>query len=179
MLYAYCQFDEKSLQSPSDFFAVFLKQTIQFEDKLPQELEEMYKRYEKQGTRPTPGEVLALLKDKLGTYPSSFIAIDALDEYNGSLDTLLQKIAPLQESSKILFTVRTIFLEAWLGNIQSLGFNSPIGIRFQAAPHDIELYIREQLPTLPRYLNQDVEMEQRIIEQVVNAATGRYVLNIS
>jgi hypothetical protein len=161
------------LKSPNDFIAAFLKQLIQFEDKLPEDIQNLYSRYEKQGIRPRVGEMLGLLNAILETYPSSFIIIDALDEYYGVQDVLLQKIASLQGNSRMLFTIRATYLEAWLSNIQSLGFHSPIGIHFQAAPRDIELYVREQLPTIPRYLNTDAEMTQLIIERVVHTATGR------
>jgi hypothetical protein len=161
------------LKSPSDFIAVFLKQLIQFENKLPEDIHNLYSRYEKQGSKPTVGEMLGVLKAMLETYPSSFIIIDALDEYYGMQDVLLQKIASLQGNSRMLFTIRAAYLEAWLSNIQSLGFNSPVGIHFRAAPQDIEHYVREQLPTMPRYLNSDTEIAQLITERIVSTATGR------
>jgi hypothetical protein len=140
---------------------------------MSEDVQNLYSRYEKQGIKPTVGEMLGLLKAMLEIYPSSFIIIDALDEYYGVKEVLLQKIASLQGSSRVFFTIRATYLEAWLSNIQSLGFNSPIGIHFQASSQDIERYVREQLPTMPRYLNSDAEIAQLIIERIVNAATGR------
>jgi hypothetical protein len=109
----------------------------------------------------------------LEIYPSSFLVIDALDEYYGGQELLLQSIALLQGTSRILFTIRATYLKTWLDNIESLGFISPTGFHFQAAPQDIELYIRNQLPTLPRYFRGDAEMEQLILEQAVSTAAGR------
>jgi ankyrin repeat domain-containing protein 50 len=142
VLYAYCQYTEKLLHSPGNFIAAFLKQMIHFEDVLPQEVENMYKWYGKQGTRPMVEEMLAVLKAKLSSYPKSFIIIDALDEYRAPQDPLLQKLVSLQDTSNIFLTTREAVWGYWLHDMEYMGFKTPMGMRFFAHTEDIQRYVR-------------------------------------
>lgn len=78
--YAFCNYDEQSLQTPQEIFESLLSQAVRHQEFINEALEQAYRDNSKRGHQLPLSEIFEHLKAAILTYPRTFVVIDALDE---------------------------------------------------------------------------------------------------
>ena len=110
VLVAFCSFDSADSQSIDHLVTALLKQVVQARRKLPENLEELYRKHQTTDTRPPLEDICNILGEAMLQSPKTYIVLDALDEMTdeGKRLILLETIYNLKGSAKIMVTSRKI-----------------------------------------------------------------------
>jgi hypothetical protein len=107
-------------------------------------------------------------------YSKVFIIVDALDECqksNGCRAELLSEIFELQAISQTsIFATSRLIPE-----IQEI-FEKSMHLEIKASEQDIKRYLNSQLLLLPKFVQQNPELENEITNGIIEAADGMYVV---
>lgn len=82
VLYTYCNYKERLMQTPINMIAGLLSQLIRHQRLIPEPLRRLYERFQKRGIRPDLNDLSSVLQDQLKLCSRAFIVVDALDEYS-------------------------------------------------------------------------------------------------
>src|SRR5204863_1803509 len=97
--YLYCNFRKQQEQKPKDLLASLLKQLVQKQPAIPENVKSLYERHKNKGSRPSFEEISKELLSVIAIYSKVLIIIDALDECQVSHEDrrkLLSEIFNLQ-----------------------------------------------------------------------------------
>lgn len=140
--FLYCQIIWQDKQTPEGLFESILKQLVQKQSPLPQEVKDLYMQHKARKPPPQLEELSQVLKTVISSYSQTFIIVDALDEYrddNGSRSKFLNEIFSLQNETQLnlLATSRPQEVEA--------AFRNCISREICATKEDIGVYVDEQI----------------------------------
>ena len=172
VLYIYCNYKERVVQTPVNIVASLLAQLIRYMSIIPKDLREYYDQFQKIGLRPDLKDLSSVLQDQLKTCSRAFIIVDALDEYSDrdaaravvtAVLLNLQKHANLMVTSRKLPSITDTFVMA-----------TQVEIRAQEA--DLRIYLDEEVGLLAPCVRRKSELKALVIESIVTAVDGMFLL---
>lgn len=174
VIYAYCYYKERSLQSLRNILGSLLKQLLSLRTTVPAEIEALYKMNRHGHQNGTPAEISRLLRAELTRYRKVFIIVDALDEYSDNqndCDLLLAEVEQLRECSNMMFTSRLV--APWID-----AFGGASRVTIAAKDGDVRTYLNSQIPTLPKLVKADLDLQELIVQTITEAVEGMCVPSI-
>lgn len=175
VIYAYCYYKERSLQSLRNILGGLLKQLLSLRNTVPADIKALYEVYQGRHENGTLAEISRLLRAELTRYRKVFIIVDALDEYSenqNDCDSLLAEIEQLRECSNMMLTSR--FVAPWID-----AFGGASRITIAAKDRDVRRYLETRMPTLPKFVKANLELQELIIRTIVEAVEGMCVPSFS
>ena len=175
VIYAYCYYKERSQQSLPNFLGGLLKQLLVLQNAVPADVKALYEVYQGHRHDGTLAELFSLLTAELGRYRKVFIIIDALDEYSenqNDCDSLLAELEQLRGYSNMMLTSRSVapYIDAFCGDSR---------VTIAAKDCDVRQYLESQIPTLPKFVKANHELQEIIIQTITEAVEGMYVPSFS
>jgi Cdc6-like AAA superfamily ATPase len=170
-VYLYCNYQGRHQQNPEDLLLSLLKQLAQEQPSMPIDVKNLYKFHVDNGTRPSFGEIMKVLRSIAGSYYRVFIIIDALDEChfsNKGFDQILSELFNLQVHAQVnLFTTSRFIPEI------TSQFEGCIWKEIRAEDEDVLRYINKRLSLLPQTRKSKYQDVQNAIRsEVLKAADG-------
>ena len=175
VIYAYCYYKERSQQSLPNILGALLKQLLSLRNEVLAEVKALYEEYQGRHHNATVAEISSLLRAELKRYRKVFIIVDALDEYSenqNDCDSLLAELEQLRDCSNIMLTSR--FVAPWVD-----AFGGASRITIAAKDRDVRTYLESQIPTLPKFVKADLDLQELIVQTITEAVEGMYVPSIS
>ena len=142
---------------------------------VPADIKALYEVYQGCHQSGTPAEISRLLRAEITQYRKVFIIVDALDEYSenqNDCDLLLAEIEQLREYSNMMLT--SLFVAPWID-----AFGGASRVTIAAKDHDVRRYLENQIPTLPRFVKADLDLQELIVRTITGAVEGMCVPSIS
>ena len=178
--YIYCDFTNRDGQKPPNILASLIRQLIEQLPSVPQEVEDLYKKYRKiqpssrlSADTPHFSEALRLVISR--NYARVFIIIDALDECQDATD-LLPEFSKLQGYTRanILATSRP---EKHIEAAFEKAFGGSLRLGISARDEDVAKYIDGRISELDLVtddLEEDLktELKMKIKDKVIEAVDG-------
>ncbi|KAL8830105.1 MAG: hypothetical protein Q9170_005887 [Blastenia crenularia] len=172
---AFCNFKETEIQSPENLLAGLCVQLITESQPLPETLVSLYKSHTYKQTRPALEDILDVIKETAKRFVSTYLIIDALDEYlSENRDILVRALKALQPMFKLLVTTRPIESITTLMH----EFEGNATIEICASHGDLKEYITSFLSSsskLSRILLGKAELAKEICDNVIERANGMFL----
>lgn len=152
-----------------------MKQLLSLRNTVPADIKALYEKYQGRHQNGTPAEIARLLRAELMRYRKVFIIVDALDEYSensNDCDLLLAEVEELRKYSNMMLTSR--FVAPWVD-----AFGGVSRVTIAAKDRDVRRYLESQIPTLPRFVKADVDLQELIVRTITGAVEGMCVPSIS
>lgn len=169
--YLYCNFRQGDNQTAGDLLVSLLKQLCH--PILPDGVEALYRRHERERTRPSFEEISSVLESVSGNLSRVFIIIDALDECqtsNGCRSKLLSKIFSLQAKTK----TNVVVTSRPLPEIER-DFKGSATLKIHAKDGDVRKYIEEHMSQLPSFINRRPELQEDVKTGIIQSVQGMSV----
>ena len=175
VIYAYCYYKESSQQSLPNILGGLLKQLLSLRKTVSADVKALYEVHQGRHRNLTLAEISSLLKAELRRYRKVFIIVDALDEYSenqNACDSLLAELEQLREYSNMMLTSRFVapYFDAFCGASH---------VTIAAKDRDVRKYLESQIPTLPKLVKSNPELQELIIQTITEAVEGMCVPSVS
>ncbi|KAI9848948.1 MAG: hypothetical protein M1837_005837 [Sclerophora amabilis] len=172
--YLYCNYNRQQEQGARDLIASVLKQLIQRQASVHEDVRSLYKSHFLAGIKPSYAELIKLLRSVMSKFSKTFLVIDALDECagdNGCRTMLLSDLHLLQSQNDMswLTTSRPVPQIA-----REVGGSMSLEIR--ASGEDVQRYLEGQMPRFPSFVSRRRDIQDEIIREIVNAVDGMFLL---
>ena len=174
IIYAYCYYKERSQQSLPNFLGGLLKQLLSLRNAVTADVKALYEMYQGRRCNGKLAEISSLLKAELRRYRRVFIIVAALDEYSenqNDCDSLLAELEELRAYSNMMLTSRFV---APYDHALCAASRVPIA----AKDHDVRKYLKSQMPTLPKFVKANPDLQETIIQTITEAVEGMCVPSI-
>jgi Cdc6-like AAA superfamily ATPase len=169
--YIYCNFRRQHEQKPEDLFANLLKQLVQEQFSMPENVMNLYKQYKNKRTCPKLDEISKTLRSVIANYSRTFIMIDALDECQlsgGTRETVLSEILKLRT-----MTGANIFATSRLNDETTKQFEGAQSLEIRATDEDVQRYLNGRIPLLLSD-NLDDDIRGMIRREILKVTDGMY-----
>jgi Cdc6-like AAA superfamily ATPase len=169
--YIYCNFRRQYEQKPEDLFANLLKQLVQEQFSMPENVMKLYKQYKNKRTCPKLDEISKTLRSVIANYSRTFIMIDALDECQlsgGARETVLSEILKLRT-----MTGANIFATSRLNDETTKQFEGAQSLEIRATDEDVQRYLNGRIPLLLSD-NLDDDIRGMIRREILKVTDGMY-----
>ncbi|KAF5714047.1 ankyrin repeat [Fusarium mundagurra] len=173
--YVYCDYKQGRYQKPDIILSCLVKQLVGPRDTIPKAIDELYESHKSGQTTPTFVEISQAFKSVVDLYSKVFIFIDALDEFEATVDDrtmLLEAIFQGQYKA-----VKNIFITSRPGcepAIRSL-CGRDLSLNIAATKHDVSRYIHWKISQAPE-LKIDVRLRDEITSIASDNADGMFLL---
>jgi Cdc6-like AAA superfamily ATPase len=171
--YLYCNFRRKQEQQLVDLLASLLKQLLQRRPSVPENVTNLYKRHNNEGSRPSSEEISKVLHSVITSFSRAFIIVDALDECpisDGGRTRLLSEIFDLRAKTEAnLFTTSRFIPEIMKK------FEGNVSLEIRAIDEDVRRYLDGHMSLLPSFVLRSLDMQEEIKTAIVKAVDGMYV----
>jgi len=170
--YLYCNYQRQQEQKPIDLLSSLLKQLVQAQPSVPENVKSLYQSYKDKPTRPSFDEISNVLHSIVAGYSRAFIVVDALDECqisDGSRRRFLLEILNLQATSRtnLFATSRYIpEIEKW--------FEEAIILEIRANDEDVRRYLDNHISELPLFVSRSLNLQEEIKTAILKAVDGMY-----
>ncbi|KAI9777778.1 MAG: hypothetical protein M1839_008573 [Geoglossum umbratile] len=173
--FLYCNFQRQQEQKLADLLASLLKQLVQQQPSIPENVKSLYECHKEKRTCPSFDEILKELGSVVRLYSKVFIIIDALDEYQTLIDDrrlFLRSIFNLQAHAHVnIFTTSRFIPEI------EQQFEKCKRMEIRAQHDDILRYLDGRIPYLLRsQISKYYELQVLIRREVVKAVDGMFLL---
>jgi Cdc6-like AAA superfamily ATPase len=166
----FCSYERKAKQSIEGLFAALTKQLLQLQPATIAPMRDMYDSHQRQGSRPSPEELLKVLKSVCFMYTAVYIIVDALDECSngdGARDQLIDELCQLQISTSCHLLYTSSQIPEVMEKFQP---HSVLDIR--ANEEDVRRFLIGQIPRLPNCIRQDEQLKQEVLKQIAQKIDG-------
>jgi hypothetical protein len=171
--YIYCNFRRQYEQKPEDLLASLLKQFVQQQHSIPNDVKVLYDHHRDKRTRPTLEEISKVLHLVVTNYSRAFIIIDALDECqisNGSRSRFLSEIFNIQAKTGASFLATSRFIPEIMKE-----FERRILIEIRASRDDVRRYLNGKISRLRPFVSRNLTLQEEIKTEIIEAVDGMYV----
>lgn len=168
----FCSYKRQNEQSPADLFASLLKQLVQERPVLPDVVKALYESHSERETRPSFGELSAVLRSVVDSNSRVFFVIDALDECTNvgrARERLLREIFKLQKQTRISLFATSRFIPEIKRD-----FEGSISLEIRAHNEDVQRYLNENMPR-QFCVSRNPDLQEKIKTEVAKAVDGMYV----
>lgn len=172
--YLYCNFRRGDEQKPDDLLASLIKQLVQRQSSLPDNVKALYHHHTRKQTRPSFEEVSKALTLIAAMYSRVFIAIDALDEYRGSnadWSRFLSEILKLQGNTGVNLFVTSRPIPEIIEN-----FAESLSVEIHASNEDVARYLDSQIPHMPGIIGRSPHLHDEVKNEIIKSVQGMYVI---
>ena len=170
VVYIYCNYKMQSEQTTVNLVASLLKQLLQQQGVVSDDLKSLYQRHVKDETRPTLDDVFNMLQAEMNRYTRVFVVVDALDECpaeNRVRQNLLSGLNALQASHSVsLMTTSRLILDI----MQE--FQNSLHLEIRANEEDVRRYLDGQMFRLAHCVRRNSNLQEAIKESIVKAVHG-------
>jgi hypothetical protein len=171
--YLYCNFRRQHEQKPADLLASLLRQLIQENTTVPENVKSLYERHNGRRSYPSIDEISQVLQSVVTSYSRTFIIIDALDECqvsDGSRRKFLSKIFDLQAKTAVSLFATSRFILDIINR-----FEGSVSVEIRAYDEDIQRYLNGQISRLPSFVSRNHCLQEEIKTEIIEAVDGMYV----
>ena len=171
--YLYCNFRRHEEQKPEDLLASLLKQLIQEQPSMPENVKSLYERHRGNRTRPSFNELSEALHSIVADYSKVFIIIDALDECqvsDGSRKRLLSEIFRVQAKTGANVFATSRFIPEIEKELEG-----SVSLEVRASGEDVRRYLDGHMFELPSFVAHNRNLQDEIKSEIINAVDGMYV----
>ncbi|KAL1797076.1 hypothetical protein ACET3X_005616 [Alternaria dauci] len=172
----YCNYKEHGDQSVTNLISSLVKQLLQDDGPLPDELVSLYRRHSDRDTRPSLQEVSSIMHNLVKSYDKVFIVIDALDESPEDMGTRTNLATELlnfrSEKCNLMFTARNY------AGLESL-FPDGASIEIAATDEDVLSYVDARIAQshrLAKHCRSHSDLQEDIRRTVVEKTHGMFLL---
>jgi Cdc6-like AAA superfamily ATPase len=169
--YLYCNFRQQQQQRLEDLLSSILKQWLQKQTSVPQNIKKLYEMHKRITTRPSLDEILEALNSVASLYSRVIIIVDALDECDnsgGNRQKFLSLIRDLQRKTKA-----NLFATSRINTEIAKSLDPSLSLDIRANEHDVKSYIDGQLLLLQSDIVDD-DLRDSIRKDVVASVDGMY-----
>ena len=171
---AYIFFNYKEQeQTFINLISSLLRQLMQQEGKIPEDIIGLHRSHSNKGTRPSVAEYSKLLQSKVMALSTVFIIVDALDE----CDEGKTRVGFLAELRNLLPHIRLLVTSRPLVSIER-SFEDDARLEIRAHDEDVKRYLRARIqkePRLIQHVKADPTLEEQIITIITEKAQGMFV----
>jgi hypothetical protein len=171
--YLYCNFQRQQEQKPIHLIASILKQLIQRQPSVPENVISLYKHHYNERTRPLFNEISEALHSTVSNYSTAFMIIDALDECqvsDVSRKNFLSEIFNLQVKTGVNLFVTSRFIPDIIKE-----FEGSVSLEIRANDGDVRKYLDGHILRLPSFVSRSPSLQEDIKGEIINAVKGMYV----
>jgi len=167
--YLYCNFRQQHEQKPTDLLLSLLKQLVQEQPFIPENVQSLYKHHKAKRTRPLLDEISKSLQSVVANYSRVFIIVDALDECSdGDRRRFLSEIFNIQDKIGVsLFATSRFILDI---RQEFEGRSTMLEIR--AKDEDVRRYLDGHTSRLPLFVLKSPDLEEEIKTGIIEAVDG-------
>lgn len=172
--YVYCNFRHQHVKKSEDLLANILKQLLQKQEFVPENIKALYRQRRQQSTHLSLEEISKSLQHVFRQLSRSFVIIDALDECQLSdrgRTRFLSHIFDLQKQGQI-----NIFVTSRCIPKIEKEFEGSTKLIVRASDEDVHRYLDEKMPSLQGFVVGNLDLQQRIKTEITRAVDGMYVL---
>lgn len=169
--YLYCSYQRQ--YEPTDLLASLLKQLVQEQPLVPEEVKSLYEHYKDKRTRPSIEEISRVLQIVTASYSTAFIILDALDECqvsNGGRSRFLSYIFDLQAKTNSRIFATSRFIPDVIKD-----FEGSISLEIYANIEDVQKYLDGRMLELPLCVTRNRNLQEKIKAEIIKAVGGMYV----
>lgn len=168
--FLYCNYRKHETQKAINLLASLLRQLSANSLSLPESVTALYKQHFPCGTRPSLEEISKSLHSVVETFSRIIIIIDALDECrndDGTRSLILSENRKLQShfKTKLMATSRDI-------PEVTQEFHGDIEVEVRASDADLNRYLDDQMTRLPKFIQRNDELKQKIKRNIIESAKG-------
>ena len=174
VVYIYCDYGKQHEQSPVNLIASILKQLLQHQFSIPENVRRSYRHHINSGIRPTAEEIYNLLDSVLSGFFQVYIVVDAVDELSISgqvRQILLSNLNALQEVHSVNLMLTSRFIPQIAQELRD-----PLYLEIRASDEDVRRYVQGHLNDLAKCVLKNTELQEIILDSIVNAVDGMFLL---
>jgi hypothetical protein len=168
--YIFCNYQSRLEQTPVNLLASLLKQLLQSQSSISNDVKNLSERHINKGSRPTLDEVSSALHLEIDRYSRVYILVDALDECtddDNARGRLLSGLHELQAKMAVNLMVTSRKIEQEFQSAQQL--------EIRASDEDVKKYLGGQMGRLAGCVTRDVSLQNDITSEIVSTVDGMYV----
>lgn len=168
--FIFCNFRRHPEQRFEDLLASLLKQMIQQQPCVPDDIKQLYGRHKKRRTRFSAEELSQMLQATTKLFPRTFIVVDALDECqkaNGCRKSFVDDLFNLRANYGVNLFTTSRFVPEILNT-----FNIHTSLEIRAHGDDLRRYLGGCMAQLPAFVHRDPSLQNEIKHGIVDAVDG-------
>ena len=173
--YVYCAYQPQQQQRAEDLLLSLLRQLIQQQKVITEDMRSFYKSHKTNGTTPGLNEILHMLESAVQNFSRVYFLVDALDELHISdprgQDTFASGLLHLQVKTNLNIFVTSRFVPEILSH-----FKAALRREIRAHDNDIRSYVDGRISQLLRSNIgkhvENLELEGMVRSSVVSATDG-------
>ncbi|TFK21923.1 hypothetical protein FA15DRAFT_597038, partial [Coprinopsis marcescibilis] len=171
ILFAFCRYTERLMVI--DILSAILRQLLERHPQVLPFVKPMYERHKREGTRPSEGEIVDLLRQiaTSGLFKKTFYILDGLDEAASDIQIDLLRIL---SSLRVHFFITSRPLDSLKDILPDAQFLTII-----ASDPDIALLINEKvdrMPALRRLLMDNAKLKADVVSIIGSKSSGMFLL---
>ncbi|CAG9986795.1 unnamed protein product [Clonostachys byssicola] len=174
VVFVFCNFRRHPEQRFEDLLATLLKQMIQQQPSIPDDIKQFYSRHKKRRTRFSAEELSRMLQATTKLFSRIFIVIDALDECqktNGCRKSFIDDMFNLRANHGINLFTTSRFVPEILD-----AFKIHTSLEIRAHGDDVRRYLSGCMPQLPAFVYRDPSLQDEIKDGIVDSVDGMFLL---
>ena len=172
--YIYCDYSKQHEQKHVNLIASILKQLLQHQVFVPENVWKSYRHHTNSGTRPKAEEMYDMLQTSLSTFPQIYIVVDAVDELSvidHVRQNLLSSLSLLQKTHSLNFLVTSRFIPHVTQEL-----DDPPCLIVRASDEDVRRYVRGHISDLANCVLKDSKLQTIIEDSIASAVDGMFLL---
>ncbi|KAH7381270.1 ankyrin repeat domain-containing protein [Phaeosphaeria sp. MPI-PUGE-AT-0046c] len=172
--YLYCSYKRQEQQTTSSLLEAMLKQLVQDNPLIAKPVYDLYDTHEVRKTRPSVTAIVDTLKLVLASFTRTYVVIDALDECSDK-DTDRSKLLEFCFNLQQQTSLHLMATSRHISNIVSKFAGVP-KLEVRADPADVKRFVKGQIGRLPKCIQRDVGLQERIQDRFAEVSDGMFLL---
>lgn len=166
--YLFCHYKRQDEQDTHHFLGALTRQLLFQSKTTPASLTHSYAKHKTRNTRHSQEELMNSLSSLARGFQKVYFVVDALDECGSTVCTeLLSMIRRLQVDNNISLLVTTRPLREVLDHVPSCPT-----LEVRASESDVANYLKARMQTLPKFVQTDPNLQEKLITAIVAAVAG-------
>ena len=172
--YIYCDYSKQHEQKHVNLIASILKQLLQHQVLVPENVWKSYRQHTNSGTRPKVEDMYDLLQTSLSAFSQIYMVVDAVDELSANdhvRQNLLSSLSLLQKAHSLNFLVTSRFIPHVTKEL-----HDPPCLIVRASDEDVRRYVRGHITDLANSVLKNSQLQSIIEDSIASAVDGMFLL---